>query len=118
MPFVGFDLRYRKMEMGETEENLFGQKNTKDKRAQFSIGAAYTLPMLVMLQGELYHDGNARLQLMREDIPISPRIRAGFMVNTDREYMADMRYIFDKNISGRIHYDSDMEFGIGIMVNY
>lgn len=118
MPFIGFDLRYRKMEMGETEENLFGQKNTKDKRAQFSVGAAYTLPLLVILQGELYHDGNARLQLMREDIPISPRIRAGFMINTDREYMADMRYIFDKNISGRIHYDSDMKFGVGVSLNY
>ncbi|WP_284653226.1 multicopper oxidase domain-containing protein [Flavobacterium terrisoli] len=118
MPFIGFDLRYRKMEMGETEENLFGQKNTKDKRAQFSIGAAYTLPMLVILQGELYHDGNVRLQLMREDIPISPRIRAGFMVNTDREYMVDLRYIFDKNISARAHYDSDMDFGVGVMLNY
>ena len=118
MPFIGFDLRYRKMEMGETEENLFGQKNTKDKRAQFSVGAAYTLPMLVILQGELYHDGNVRLQLMREDIPISPRIRAGFMVNTDREYMADIRYIFGKNISGRIHYDSDMKFGVGVSLNY
>jgi FtsP/CotA-like multicopper oxidase with cupredoxin domain len=118
MPFIGFDLRYRKMEMGETDENLFGQKNTKDKREQFSIGTAYTLPMLVILQGEVYHDGNVRLQLMREDIPISPRIRAGFMVNTDREYMADMRYIFDKNISTRIHYDSDMKFGVGVMFNY
>jgi CopA family copper-resistance protein len=118
MPFIGFDLRYRKMEMGETEENLFGQKNTKDKRAQFSVGAAYTLPMLVILQGELYHDGNVRLQLVREDIPISPRIRAGFMINTDREYMADMRYIFSKNISGRIHYDSDMKLGIGVSLNY
>lgn len=118
MPFIGFDWRYRKMEMGETEENLFGQKNTKDKRAQFSIGTAYTLPMLLILQGELYHDGNVRLQLMREDIPISPRIRAGFMVNTDREYMADMRYIFGKNISVRIHYDSDMKFGVGATLNY
>jgi CopA family copper-resistance protein len=118
MPFVGFDFRYREMEHGESEENLFGQVNTKDKRAQVSIGAAYTLPMLVILQGELYHDGNVRFQLMREDIPVSPRIRAGFMVNTDKEYMADLRYIFDKNFSARVHYDSDMDFGIGLTVSY
>ena len=36
MPFIGFDWRYRKMEMGEMEENLFGQSNTKDNRAVFS----------------------------------------------------------------------------------
>ncbi|MEX2568380.1 MAG: multicopper oxidase domain-containing protein [Cyclobacteriaceae bacterium] len=44
MPFVGFDWRYRKLGHGETEENLFGQKSTKDNRAQFSLGVAYTYP--------------------------------------------------------------------------
>lgn len=118
MPFIGFDYRYREMHEGETEKNLFGQVNTKDKRAQFSIGAMYILPMLLTVQGELYHDGNVRLQLMREDIPVSPRIRAGFMVNSDKEYMGDLRYIFTKNLNARIHYDSDMGFGGGIMVSY
>ncbi len=118
MPFIGFDYRYRDMEHGESEKNLFGQVNTKDKRAQFSVGAAYTLPMLITLQGEVYHDGNVRFQLMREDIPISPRIRAGFMINTDREYMADLRYILAKNFSARVHYDSDMDFGVGLMLSY
>jgi hypothetical protein len=45
----------------------------------------YTLPMLVNFQAEVYHDGIVRLQLMREDIPISKRLRGGFMVNTDLE---------------------------------
>jgi hypothetical protein len=35
---------------------------------------------------------------MREDIPISKRLRAGFMVNTDMEYMAELRYIINKNV--------------------
>ena len=118
MPFVGFDYRYRKMEHGDFEKNLFGQVNTKDRRAQFSVGAAYILPMLVTLQGEVYHDGNVRLQLMREDIPVSKRFRAGFMVNTDGEYMADLRYILGKNFSARTHYDSDMGFGAGLTVTY
>ena len=74
MPFIGFDWRYRKLEtdaMGNVhgEKNLFGQINTKDNRRQFSLGVAYTLPMLVVLQTEIYHDGNLRVQLMREDIP-------------------------------------------------
>jgi len=118
MPFIGFDWRHRKLGHDETEKNLFGQTNTKDSRAQFSLGVAYTLPMLVVFQAEIYHDGNARLQLMREDIPISKRLRAGFMVNTDREYMAGLRYILNQNIGIRTHYDSDMGLGIGLSLNY
>jgi hypothetical protein len=103
---------------GESENNLFGQVNTKDRRAQFSLGATYLLPMLLTIQGEVYHDGNVRLQLMREDIPVSKRLRAGFMVNTDGEYMADLRYILARNFSARTHYDSDMGFGVGLTVTY
>jgi hypothetical protein len=118
MPFVGFDVRYRKLESGEIEENLFGQKSTKDKRIQASLGFAYTLPMLVIFQAEMYHDGNLRLQLMREDIPLSPRLRAAFMVNTDKEYMGGFKYIVGKNIGITTHYDSDMGIGFGVNLNY
>ncbi|TDS55273.1 multicopper oxidase family protein [Myroides indicus] len=116
--FVGFDWRYRKMGHHEVEKNLFGQKNTKDERALVSAGFVYTLPMLVNFQAEVYHDGNVRLQLMREDIPISKRIRAGFMVNTDKEYMGGLSYILNRNMSVRTHYDSDMGFGLGLKLNY
>ncbi len=118
MPFVGFDWRYRKMGIDEHEKNLFGQVNKKDNRAAVSLGVMYTLPMLVNVQAEVYHDGIFRLSLMREDIPISKRLRAGFMVNTDLEYMADLRYIIARNISIRTHYDSDMGFGMGLSLNY
>ncbi len=118
MPFIGFDWRYRTFGIDEKETNLFGQTNTKDNRQLLSVGVNYTLPMLVQFQAELYHDGNVRLQLMREDIPISKRIRAGFMVNTDKEFMFGGRYILAKNLSLSSHYDSDMGFGVGLMVNY
>ncbi len=117
MPFVGFDWRYRDME-GKVEKNMFGQKNTKDHRAVLSAGFAYTLPMLVQFQTEVFQDGNLRLQLMREDIPISKRLRMGFMVNTDTEYMLEARYILKRNLSLRTHYDSDMGFGVGLNLNY
>lgn len=118
MPFIGFDYRYRKMGIDEHETNLFGQSNKKDSRKAVSIGAVYTLPMLVNFQSEIYHDGIVRLSLMRDDIPVSKRLRAGFMVNTDREYMADLRYVINRNMGVRTHYDSDMGIGIGISVNY
>ena len=118
MPFIGFDWRYRKLNQNETEKNIFGQKNTKDNRSQFSIGLAYTLPMLMIAQIELYHDGNLRMQLRREDIPVSKRVRAAFMLNTDSEYMLGLNYIITKNIGIRTHYDSDMGLGLGLTLNY
>lgn len=118
MPFIGFDWRYRKLEKGESEKNLFGQVNTKDERRQISFGVAYVLPMLITFQSEVYQDGNLRLQLMREDIPLSKRLRGEFMVNTDKEFMLGARYIFNKNMGLRTHYDSDMGFGIGLYFNY
>ncbi|CAH0173352.1 MULTISPECIES: multicopper oxidase domain-containing protein [unclassified Pedobacter] len=118
MPFVGFDWRYRKMEAGEQESNIFGQKSTKDNRRLFSVGLAYTLPMLVVAQAEVYHDGNVRLQLMREDIPISKRLRASFMVNSDKEFMGGLKFITTKYMGVSAHYDSDMGFGAGLTLNY
>lgn len=118
MPFIGFDWRYRKMGRDEHEKNIFGQVNKKDVRNALSAGFMYTLPMLINFQAEVYHDGIVRLQLMREDIPISPKLRAGFMVNTDLEYMGDLTYVITKNMGIRSHYDSDMGWGIGLSLNY
>ena len=117
MPFIGFDWRYRNQN-GEVEKNLFGQTNTKDQRAVLSLGAKYTLPMLVEFQGEVFMDGNVKFQLMREDIPISPRLRWAFMVNTDREYMTGFKYITTRNLGISTHYDSDMGIGFGVTLNY
>ncbi|WP_421830398.1 multicopper oxidase domain-containing protein [Larkinella sp.] len=118
MPFIGFDWRYRKMGIDEVERNLFGQRNTKDKRAVFSAGINYTLPMLVVAQAEVFTDGNVRFQLERMDIPVSKRLRMSLMVNTDKEYMAGLRYILTKNSGMSAHYDSDMGFGVGVTLNY
>ncbi|MDP3681024.1 MAG: multicopper oxidase domain-containing protein [Flavobacterium sp.] len=118
MPFIGFDWRYRKMEMGEMEENLFGQTNTKDNRAVFSAGVEYTLPMLIKAQAEVFTDGNFRLQFERMDIPVSKRLRMNLMWNTDKEYMAGLRYIVKRNFGITTHYDSDMGMGFGLSLNY
>nr|WP_315231383.1 multicopper oxidase domain-containing protein [uncultured Flavobacterium sp.] len=118
MPFIGFDWRYRKMEMGAMEENLFGQTNTKDNRAVFSAGVEYTLPMLIKAQAEVFTDGNFRLQFERMDIPVSKRLRMNLMWNTDKEYMAGLRYIVKRNFGITTHYDSDMGLGFGLSLNY
>mgnify|MGYP001127713997 CR=1 FL=1 len=117
MPFVGFDWRYRKQN-GIIEKNLFGQANTKDNRAVLSLGANYTMPLLVNLQGEVFMDGKVRFQLMREDIPLTPRLRGAFMLNTDTEYMGGLKYILTRNFALSTHYDSDMGWGVGATFNY
>ena len=118
MPFIGLDARYRKLGHNEVEKNLFGQKSTKDKRIQVSLGFNYTLPLLIIAQAEVYHDGNIRFQLQREDIPLSKRLRMAFMVNTDKEYMGGLKYIVGKNMGITTHYDSDMGIGFGVNLNY
>lgn len=118
MPFIGFDWRYRKMEEGEMEKNIFNQSNTKDKRSVLSAGIEYTMPMLVKAQAEVFTDGNVRLQFERMDIPLSRRLRLDVMWNTDKEYMAGLRYIIEKNFGITTHYDSDMGLGFGVNFNY
>ncbi len=98
MPFIGFDWRYRKFGIDEQETNLFGQSNSKDLRSLVTVGVNYTLPLLIVGQAEIYQDGNIRFQLMREDMPITKRLRVSFMLNTDKEYMAGFRYIVNKNM--------------------
>lgn len=118
MPFIGFDWRYRKFGMDEHPANLFGQNNTKDNRSVLSLGINYTLPMLIRFQMEIFTDGIFRLQLMREDIPLSRKTRASFMVNSDKEYMFGIQYLLSRAFAIRTHYDSDMGFGLGIGLRY
>lgn len=118
MPFIGFDWRYRSSHGSESEKNLFGQKSKKDQRATFSAGVLYTLPMLIDFQAEVFTDGIVRLQLRREDIPLTQRLRGAFSVNTDKEYMLGLKYIVTRNASLSTHYDSDMGFGAGITLVY
>lgn len=114
--FVGFDWNKHDMD-NPMEKTLFAQETDRES-GLFSAGFVYRLPMLVDFQAEVYHTGKVRLQLMREDIPVSKRLRAGFMVNTDKEYMGDLSYVLTRNMSIRTHYDSDMGFGLGLTLTY
>lgn len=116
-PYIGFDVRYRE-HRGEIEKNIFQQKNTKDGRYVFCVGVQYTLPLLVVADIRLDSDLRVRLQLSREDIPLTPRLRLGVMANSDLEYMVGLRYIVSRYFSLRWHYDSDMGFGAGVTFTY
>ena len=115
-PYIGWDFRYRREK--QPEKNLFGQTNTRNKRGVFHAGMEYTLPMLITADASIDTDGKLRLQLSREDIHITRRLRFQFMANTDREYMAGFRYIWTNYLALSTHYDSDMGFGAGITLRY
>lgn len=117
-PNVGIDWRTREEHGESPEDNLFRQNNTKDGRHVAHIGFQYTLPMLLVLDARIDTDGRLRAQLMREDIPLTPRLRLDLMGNSDYEYMAGLRYVFDKSWAVRGHYDSDMGWGVGVVISY
>lgn len=122
-PYIGFDYHF-KMEggpkniFGDEEKNWFGQTSNKNDRKTVVAGIAYTLPMLITADGRIDGDGKFRFQLSREDVPVSPRLRFNWMINTDKEYMAGFRYILTKYISLSSHYDSDMGLGAGLTITY
>ncbi|MEO5782386.1 MAG: multicopper oxidase domain-containing protein, partial [Ginsengibacter sp.] len=133
-PYVGFDYHYKKEGefqknffdlhrsvkniFGSEEKNWFGQKSNKNDRHTVVAGIAYTLPTLTIADFRVDGDGKFRFQLSREDIPVTPRLRLNWMLNTDKEYMAGFRYILSKYFSLSSHYDSDMGIGAGITITY
>jgi CopA family copper-resistance protein len=122
-PYAGFDYHYKveggpKNIFGNEEKNWFGQTSNKNNRKTVVAGIAYTLPMLLVADARVDGDGKFRFQLSREDIPVTPRLRFNWMINTDKEYMAGFRFIASKYFSFSTHYDSDMGLGAGITITY
>lgn len=126
-PYVGFDYHYKNISdkdlnepnlFGSDEYNLLSQVSNKNNRKTFAAGVRYTLPMLLIADARIDGDGKFRLQLSREDIAVTNRLRFGFMVNTDKEYLAGLRYILTKYFALSTHYDSDMGLSAGFTFTY
>ena len=52
--------------------------------------------MLIVADARIDLKGKLRFQLGREDIPVSKRLRANFMINTNKEYAGGLKYIITK----------------------
>ena len=74
--------------------------------------------MLLKADVRVDSEGKLRVQMGREDIALSSRLRFNFYANTDKEYMAGLRYILTKYFSLSTHYDSDMGWGGGVTITY
>ncbi|HLP92491.1 MAG TPA: multicopper oxidase domain-containing protein [Saprospiraceae bacterium] len=116
LAYGGWDWRYR--EGNDSERNLFGQFNSKDRRGVACLGIQYIMPWFLVADVRVDHTGYARLQLSREDIPVTRRLRLWGMFNSDLEYAIGTRYIISKYLSASAHYDSDMGLGAGVVLTY
>ena len=122
-PYAGYDYHFKapggpENIFGSEEKNWFGQTSNRNNRQAWVAGVAYTLPLLILADARVDSDGKFRFQLSREDIPIAPRLRFNWMINTDKEHMAGFRYIVGKYFSLSTHYDSDMGIGAGVTLTY
>lgn len=104
--YVGFQYE-RKKEHGSWENEIFG-----------TVGFEYTLPMFLKADARVNTKGRFRLQLSREDIALSRRLRADAMWNTDKEYQFGLRYIFAKRWQITGNYKNDYGLGGGITFSY
>lgn len=114
--YAGWDWRFR--EGHPNERNFFGQISTKNERGVAHFGIQYTMPWFIVADASIDHTGYVRLQLRRDDMAITKRLRIWGMWNTDLEYAMGAWYILTKYLSVSTHYDSDMGFGLGVTITY
>lgn len=115
-PYIGVDWTCRKGEAGE--RNMFRQTTKKDREVDGTLGVRYTLPLLLIGDARIDTDGKARLQLERDDIPLTSRLRLSFSLNTDRDYSVGLHYILTSHLSVSTNYDNNLHWGVGLMLTY
>ncbi|SFH90400.1 multicopper oxidase domain-containing protein [Halpernia frigidisoli] len=114
LPYVGFRT-YKTHDMAQT---WFGQ-NVKPKDQNVAIvGMKYILPLLVIADANVDQNGKVVLELSREGIPLSPRLRGNFSVSSDKEYDFGLKYILQKWLAVSTNYDSEYGFGAGLTFMY
>lgn len=129
LPYAGFriqknhEIMERQMaeDMGmdfHGKKTWFGQQKASKSKYAFIIGMQYVLPMLITADASVDHNGKVLLELSREDIPVSRRIRGNFSLNSDGEFSTGLRYIVQKWLSLSGNYDNEMGWGAGITLTY
>ena len=105
--YVGFDFMREKHHGHSAETEFFG-----------TAGIEYTLPLFINADFRVNTKGKFRLQLSREDIALSRRLRMNAMWNTDREYEIGFNYILTKRWQLSGSYFNHYGFGAGVTFNY
>ncbi len=105
--YVGFDFMKEKHHGKSAKAEFFG-----------TAGIEYTLPMFINADFRVNTKGKFRLQLSREDLALSKRLRMNAMWNTDKEYEVGFSYILTKRWQLSGSYFNHYGFGAGITFNY
>lgn len=100
------------------KKTWFGQQKASKNRFAFILGMQYVLPMLITADASVDQNGKVLLELSREDIPLSRRLRGNFSVNSDGEFSTGVRYIVQKWLSLSGNYDNEMGWGAGFTLTY
>lgn len=100
------------------KKTWFGQQKASKNKLAFMVGMQYVLPMLITADASVDQNGKVLLELSREDIPLSRRLRGNFSVNSDGEFSTGVRYILQKWLSVSGNYDNEMGWGAGLTLTY
>lgn len=129
LPYAGFRVQknHEIMERQMSEDlgmdfhgkkTWFGQQKASKNRFALIIGMQYVLPMLITADASVDQNGKVLLELSREDIPLSRRLRGNFSINSDGEFSTGLRYIVQKWFSLSGNYDKEIGWGAGVTFTY
>ncbi len=124
LPYVGFRTQKKHFEVNHhgmpvnPKKSWFGQNVIPKNNNAFILGVQYVLPWLVTADASVDHNGKVLMELSREDIPLSRRLRGSISVNSDKEFNTGLSYILQKWLSISGNYDSEMGWGAGLMLTY
>ncbi len=106
--YTGFEFnREESHELNRWKNEIFG-----------TFGFEYTLPMFVKADVRLNTEGKFRLQLKRDDLALTKRLRFDGYWNSDKEYDVGLRYILSKRLQISGNYFNHYGFGGGLTFNY
>ncbi len=100
------------------DKNWFGQEIPTGNQYTVTAGFKYILPWLVVADASIDHKGNILLELERENIPLTKRIRGNFSVNSNKEFTGGLRYILNQTFSISGNYNTENGFGAGLTLVY
>lgn len=124
LPYVGFRSQKKHFEMDHSglkmisKKTWFGQNVVSKDQNVFVAGFQYVLPWLILADASIDHNGKTVLELSREDIPLSRRLRGNISVNSNKEFNTGLNYIVHKWLSISGNYNSEMGWGAGILLTY